>query len=286
MAAAARRGIGVLPVVEQTPDWAAAHPGDLTSPARDPATVQAFVEALVARYGPRGSLWAERPELPRLPIRAWQIWNEPNLPGVWSERPYAPSYVATLRAAAAGVRRADPSATVVLAGVVNRSWIALRQLYKAGAQGLFDVVALHPYTREPRNVLRLVRLARREMRKHGDAELPIWITELSWPAARSRSAKGKLNRRFGIEVTTAGQSSRLREALALLAAARKELRIGAVSWYTWLSREEGPSPFDWSGLRRLRHGKPVSVPALAAFRRAARALEGCAKARDDARRCA
>jgi hypothetical protein len=285
VAAAARRGIGVLPVVEQTPAWAALRPGTLTSAPRDPAAVEAFLAALVERYGPRGSFWAERPELPRLPIRAWQIWNEPNLPGVWSERPYARSYVATLRAAAAGVRKADPGATVVLAGVVNRSWVALRKLYGAGARGLFDAVAIHPYTRKPRNVIRLVQLARREMRKHGDGKLPIWITELSWPAARSRSAKGKVNRRFGIEVTAAGQATRLGVALERLAAARKRLRIGQVSWYTWLSAEAGPSPFDWSGLRRVRDGERVSVPALAVFRRAARILQGCAKARD-ARRCA
>ena len=56
-------------------------------------------------------------------------------------------------------------------------------------------------------------------------------------------------------------------------------------WYTWLSSEAGPSAFDWSGLRRLREGAAVDAPALAAFRRSARALEGCAKA-TDARRCA
>jgi hypothetical protein len=286
VAAAARRGIGVLPVVEQAPAWASLRPGDLTAAPRDPAAVEAFLATLVARYGPSGTFWAEHPELPRMPIRAWQIWNEPNLARVWSERPYAPSYVATLRAAAAGVRKADPRATVVLAGLVNRSWRALRELYEAGAGGLFDVVALHPYTRKPRNVIRLVELMRQELRRHGDAKLPIWITELSWPAARSRSANGKINRRFGIEVTTAGQAIRLGQALGQLAAARKRLLIGHVSWYTWLSAEAGPSPFDWSGLRRVRSGRHVSVPALAVYRRAARILQGCAKARSDARRCA
>jgi hypothetical protein len=36
----------------------------------------------------------------------------------------------------------------------------------------------------------------------------------------------------------------------------------------------------------VRDGRHVSVPALAVFRQAARRLEGCAKARADARRCA
>ena len=92
-----------------------------------------------------------------------------------------------LRAVAAGVRSADPGATIVLAGLTNRSWLALRQLYKFGARGLFDVVALHPYTRRAEDVLKLVRFARRVMAKHGDGRLPVWITELSWPAAQGRA---------------------------------------------------------------------------------------------------
>ena len=269
-------------MIEQTPAWAATRPGDLTSAPADPATAQAFAAALVARYGPAGTFWAEHPELPRLPLRQWQVFNEPNHTGFWSERPYAPSYVATLRAVAAGIRGADPGATIVLAGLTNRSWLALRQLYKAGARGSFDVVALHPYTRRAEDVLRLVRYARRVMRANGDAALPVWITELSWPAAQGQRRAG---RGIGIEVSAAEQAALLGQALTLLAKARKRQNIGKVLWYTWLSSEAGPNPFDWSGLRRQRGDGAVSTPALAVFRRAARRLEGCRKT-SDARRCA
>ena len=61
VAAAAQRGLAVLPVVQSTPGWAARRPGDTASPPRDPATFGRFLAALVARYGPQGSLWAERP---------------------------------------------------------------------------------------------------------------------------------------------------------------------------------------------------------------------------------
>ena len=46
---------------------------------RGTAAYTQFLTALVGRYGPSGSLWAEQPGLPRMPIRDWQIWNEPNL---------------------------------------------------------------------------------------------------------------------------------------------------------------------------------------------------------------
>ena len=286
VAAAARRGIVVQPVVEQPPSWVSTRPGDTSSPPRDPAAVSAFLATLVGRYGPAGTFWQENPQLPRLPIRAWQIWNEPNHIGVWSQQPYPRPYVRTLRAAAAGVRQADPGATVVLAGLVNRSWLALRALYRAGAHGLFDAVAIHPYTLKPKNVVRLVQLSRREMRRRGDGKLPIWVTELSWPAAKTRSAKGKVGRRFGFEVTPAGQALRLGKALRLLSEARKRLRIGFVSWYTWISSETGPSSFDWAGLRRMIDGRAVSTHTMTVYRRWARRLEGCRKAGADARRCA
>ena len=280
VAAAAQRGLAVLPVVQSTPGWAARRPGDTASPPRDPATFGRFLAALVARYGPQGSLWAERPELPRVPIRDWQVWNEPNITRYWSQQPFAKSYVRLLRAAHAALHAADPGATVVLAGLPNESWKALRSIYKAGGRGHFDAVALHPYTRKPSDVLRLIRYARRVMRKRGDGSTPVWVTELSWPAA-----KGKVPRPAGFEVSEKGQARRLRTALRLLSAARRRQRIARVFWYTWLSTEAGPSAFDWSGLRRLREGAAVDAPALAAFRRSARRLEGCAKT-TDARRCA
>jgi hypothetical protein len=281
VAAAAARGMPVLPVVQHTPPWAATRPADAHSPPRDPAAVEALFVALVGRYGPSGTFWAERRDLPRLAIRAWQVWNEPNHAGFWSEQPYAESYVRTLTAAAAGIRRADPGATVVLAGLTNTSWIALRQLYDAGAHGQFDVVALHPYTARPADVLRLVRLSRRVMREHGDAALPVWITELSWPAAQ-----GRVPSTLKFEVDDRQQASLLGRALHMLAAARKRLRIERVYWYTWLSSERGPSEFDWAGLRRIRGGRTVGTPALWKFRQVARKLEGCRKAPGNAARCA
>jgi len=281
VAAASGRRIAVLPVVHLAPSWLTLNPHDPASPPSDPASLGRFFSQLVRRYGPDGSLWQERPQLPRVPIRTWQVWNEPNLAGYWAEQPFAPSYVAALRAAAGSVRAADPGATIVLAGLPGKSWVALRKVYDAGGRGLFDAVAVHPYTRRPREVLRIIRYVRRAMRANGDGSLPIWVTELSWPASR-RNASDPI----GIGVTELGQAARLHAALRILAAARERLGIGRVLWYTWLSKEDGDSVFDWSGLRRVRDGRRVAAPAMRVFRRWARKLEGCRKAPGDAARCA
>ena len=276
----ARRRLRVLPIVHRTPGWASRNPANLYSAPRDEAPYAAFLTALVGRYGPNGSLWRERPELPKVPIRDWQIWNEPDLTRYWAEQPFAKDYARLVRAADAALKAADPGSRTILAGFPNESFNSLAKVYAAGARGSFDAVALHPYTGKPRNVVKLVELARGVMRRNRDAKVPIWVTELSWPAAQGR-VKGTR----GFETTERGQASRLRDGLKRLAAARRRLRIERVFWYTWLSTDQGPNSFEYSGLRRLKGGKPVSAPSLAEYRRAARRLEGCAKAPGDASRC-
>jgi hypothetical protein len=266
---AAGRGLGVVPVVEGTPAWAAERPGDPASPPRDPADYGRFLEALVGRYGPAGSLWRAHPEVRRRPIRDWQVWNEPNLNFHWSTQPFARSYVRLLRAAHRALGRADPAARVILAGLPNRSWVALRAIYRAGGRGAFDAVAIHPYTSRPRNVVTIIRYGRRVMRRFRDRRKPIWVTELSWPAA-----KGKVKRVVGIETDDRGQARRLRRGLLQLAIARRRYRIERVYWYTWLSAEGGELWSNWSGLRRVRNGEIVSAPALRVFRAVARRLRG------------
>jgi hypothetical protein len=277
--AAARRHLAVLPVVESTPGWARKYPFHAAPPG-DLKAVRRFFGALVRRYGPEGTFWVERPDLPRVPIRAWQIFNEPNLRGFWSSQPFAKSYVPVLRVAERALHAADPGATVVLAGLANRSWHDLRSIYRAGGRGHFDAVALHPYTARPADVLRLVRRARRVMRQHGDNRLPIWITEFTW------TARGKVSEPFDLDTTDSGQASRLANVLRRFVAAQRSARIARVFWYTWLSDEAVDGAFNWSGLRRLRGGTPFDTPALQRFREAAQLLEGCVKAPGDASRCA
>ena len=268
VAAAAARRLRVLPVVHRTPDWAAASAGGgAAATPKGTASYTAYLQALVGRYGPSGSLWAEQPGLPRMAIRDWQIWNEPNLTRYWSAQPFAKSYVRLLKASRRALRAADPGSRTILAGLPNESWIALRKVYKAGGRRAFDAVALHPYTGKPRNVIKLIEFARREMRKYGDKRKPVWLTELSWPASKGKTAGAP-----GFVTTEQGQASRLKQALKLLTGARKRLRIERVVWYTWISREGSQNSFDWSGLRRVRGDQVVTAPSFSVYRAAARRL--------------
>lgn len=277
----AERGLSVLPVVQYTPGWAALHPGSLTSPPASPATYANFVGGLVRRYGSRGAFWTQNPQIPRVPIRMWQIWNEPESPLAWSEQPsWAPSYVKMLRAARVAVKAADPSAKVVLGGLTNFSWDYLAQIYKVpGARGAFDVVAVHPYTKYPSGVVVIIERNRNVMNRAGDGRKPILATELGWPSSRGHTPQ------YGFETTEAGQAQRLTAVLPLLARRRRGLRLIGFYYYTWMGTEPSTQSFDYAGLLRFDRGQISFKPVYSAFRRGALAIEHCRRKANVATRC-
>jgi len=284
-AQAARNGLRVLPVINGAAPWARLDPERTWSPPADPEAYGRFVGLLVQRYGRGGTFWAAHPELPALPTRDWQIWNEPaggqgktSTSYFWdADLPFEPRYVAMLRASRAAARAADPQARTLIGGLLGRAWDSAEQMYAGGAQPYFDGIALHPYTRKPQDVVLSVRLVRRVMRAHGDNAKPIVLTEFGWPSSVGRVPA---NRGYGFEKTRRGQAAVIAAALPLLAKARKALRLTGVYWYTWAGRDTDLLDiFDYSGLRTvLPSGEVVPKPAEKIFRQTVRSLEGCAVA--------
>jgi hypothetical protein len=263
--AAARAKIDVLGLIVRTPSWAAQQPGQPFSPPRDPGDYAAFATALVARYGPNGELWREHPEVAPRPVRAWQIWNEPNIGVYWTKQPFMRGYARLLNAAYAAIKHADAKATVAMAGLANFSWRDLRRLFRRGGARLrFDVAAVHPFSGRPSNTVKIVALNREVLDRNGARSKPIWLTELTWSSAKGR--KRKLTKNW--ETTEAGQAQRLRMAYRLFVKARKLLRLERIYWYTWVTVDrDSPNSFDYSGLRTQRpDGTIVDKPAARAFR--------------------
>jgi hypothetical protein len=278
VAAAARAGLIVRPVVIAAPRWARLHPALEFSPPRDPAQYAAFVTALVERYGPHGTFWSSHPKLRSMPIRSWQIWNEPvggdgdTTPSVfWSDdEPFQDRFVALTRAAYAAIKAADPSATVVLGALVGKSWLQLQRIYEAGGGGSFDAVALHPYTVNPTDVLQVLRNVRAVMAAHGDGAKPIHITEITWPAFDIAQVL-----QAGYSRTVVNQAWWLRKTFQAILRERAALGVSLVLWYTWIGRDRSEADvFDHAGLLNLANGTLRVKPALRDFRRIARRAEG------------
>jgi hypothetical protein len=282
VSAAAARRIRILPVLITAPGWAAKSPGHLSSPPKDNGAYARYAALLVRRYGPQGSFWREHPTLPRMTIRHWQIWNEPSFRQFWSDKAWARGYVKLLKRAHKAIKAADHGAKVVLAGLPNDSWHSLELVYNAGGRGQFDVAAFHPFTDKVSGVREILQRARNVMAKNGDGRKPLFVTELSWTAA-----KGRTHVTYGNEQSARGQAQRLAAAYRMLARERRRLRIGRVYWYTWASYDRDRFyPFDWAGLVKVDGRKVSKKPAYTAFRRTALKLEGCRRKAERADRCA
>lgn len=126
--------------------------------------------------------------------RVWQIWNEPNTQDFWKPQPNPARYVSLLQEAYLAAKYADPNAIIVFAGL-NGNGIDgnddaqltsdfLQTTYAAGARGYFDVMAIHPFMLPNSGIetLRAKISATRElMNKHGDENIPLWLTEIGAP---------------------------------------------------------------------------------------------------------
>ncbi len=280
---AALRGIDLLPVVNEAPRWARAYPRRDKSPPKDNGDYARFVGALVERYGPSGSFWAEDPTVPKRPLREWQIWNEPHLTSYWdapakSRWGYPRGYGTLLRSAWTAIKVRDPGATVVLAGITQRAWEEIEELYRVGRiKGFFDVAALQIFPLTVRRAVIATRLFRQALRHRRDGRKPIYLTELSWPASKGRTPKV----RYLAHETERSMAAKLATAYGRLARERRALGLRRVFWFTWATRYgRGGSVFNYAGLMEFGGGPAdrfIAQPALGAYERVARKLQGCEK---------
>lgn len=251
---AAKAGIRVLPFLSGAPEWAVPAKkvpgaGGLKAPARLPVSGAgrtgwvAFLTAAVARYGPNGSFWSEHPGVPKLPIRVWQIWNEPNFK-YFIAKPNPTEYGKLVKISYTALKAADPGAQVVLAGLFSRpkgarnaagkhkslNWYAsdfVDRMYETtpGLKTRYSGAALHPYTINARELPEVTEEFRNVLAENKDAGKGLWITELGWSAGPKSSsnlfAKGP-----------AGQARELKTSLTLLRNKQVKWKVKSVFWFS------------------------------------------------------
>jgi polysaccharide biosynthesis protein PslG len=219
-----------------------------------------FAGAAVNRYGPGGTFWLDHPELPYLPVHAWQIWNEQNSPFFFRPGPDPESYAALLRAAANEIRAADPRAEIVLGGVwsaddtpsgVVGSARYMRALYRVPqVSDSFDGIAIHPYDAHVRGVFEQISAVRRAARRAGDGGVDLWVTELGW------ASSGRPNE--GLVKGAAGQARMLTRAFGRLLGRADRYHLRGAFWYAWRDTDRGRAVCRWCAYSGLvsREGVP------------------------------
>jgi len=147
---AARHGIEPLPVVTYAPPWARVEPNELGSAPSNYQAYADYLKLLIARYGPDGQFWKEKPGVPYRPVRIWQLWNEPGVQYQWSPQADWPrKYGELLKLGYTTVKQADPGAKVVMAGLANASWEEIAALYEQARSTATSTSRRSTTTRRP-----------------------------------------------------------------------------------------------------------------------------------------
>jgi hypothetical protein len=265
----ASQGLTLMPVLTNAPDfYRRAGSGRAANRPENLQTMADWAQALVRRYGPDGTLWIERPDLPKVPIRVWQIWNEPSLRVYWG-RPNAREYAEMLRTVGRAIEAVDPGAEIVTAGLPPSRLLDavpldryLKQLYSAGGRSIFDTLAINAYAKDEVELEKLLLSVRKLMRQRGDTAR-IWITELGW---------GDKGPRHRFIVGRKKQAQRITHSFAVVRKLRRRLRLRGLVYFSWRDSRPYPPLFRnlWglhTGLLNVQGGRK---PAYRAFVRAAR----------------
>jgi hypothetical protein len=233
-------------------------------PPTQPERFAGWAALLVQRYGPRGSFWKDHPDTPKLPITAWQVWNEPNIRAWWAPQPDPTAYAHLLEQTSAAIRKVDRGAEIVAAGLPTSHLGMpgadfLAAVYKAGAKGSFDTAAVHPYAATPAAVVERVKAVQNVIAANGD-NAKLWVTEVGWGTG---GAPGPLT------VTRTQQAEYVKDALTRLHA----LGVRGVVVFQW----RDPKPVAgrrqiWPYYAGLLDADAKPKPSLAAFSSAAAAV--------------
>jgi hypothetical protein len=246
---AAEHGMRVFPFLWGTPEWVSPYPSaEPVESAWQRYAWTSFLREAVHRYGPGGEFWEENPDLPRAPIRRWELWNEENIV-TFSHRPNPVRFAELVRLSGRVLHRADPGSKLILGGFFGRplqvppnvaSGDFLSRLYRARrVKPFFDGVALHPYVSQAGAMRPQIDNLRRVMRVHNDAETPLYVTELGWGSDNfeSRWERGPY-----------GQARELDRAFAMLADNRRRWHIGGIWWFSWVDASGACQFCDSAGL--------------------------------------
>jgi hypothetical protein len=257
-------GIEVLPFLTGAPRWAIPVDHRYRSPKTLPVRTAAqrsgwtkFTREAVLRYGPTGSFWATHPGVARRPVRTWQIWNEPNFM-YFVAKPNPAEYGKLVKLSFSTIRRVDPGAKLILAGLFARPAEAnltrkpplayfaadfLDRLYRStpGIKSKFQGIAIHPYTATYKRLEPYIEEVRDALRRHHDAGKGLWLTEIGWssqpPTKKNSFAKGR-----------GGQANQLKGAFRVLERRAAKWHLKRVYWFS-IDDQRGSCNFcDGSGL--------------------------------------
>ncbi|MFP4058354.1 MAG: beta-galactosidase [Candidatus Brocadiia bacterium] len=155
----ARRGVRVYQIFHDTPPWT--HPGE--GKGRNPddlRCVYRFARRVAEHYKGR--------------VRAWEVWNEPDIPNFWPH--LSDAFAGVQKAAYLGFKAGDPDLPVLLASFCRGRCAFDEALFESGIADYFDIFNWHVYA-PPARYPHILGGYLDLLEAHGCAERPVWLTE-------------------------------------------------------------------------------------------------------------
>ena len=167
----AKNDIRILGLIGYNAPWT----GKEWNDAPDPDQFVSFVRTVVNRYKDR--------------VKFWEIWNEPEARVYWKKQDGMKTYTELLKAVYPVIKKEDPSSVVLMGATSDTHSIALKQIYRNGGKGYFDIVNVHPFVDpvKPNVMARLKGIHNailKVMETYGDGNKDIWWTELGAPGVK------------------------------------------------------------------------------------------------------
>ena len=213
-------GITLIPYIMYTPKWASTDQDEgryWRSPPADFDEFGEFVFDLVTRYKDR--------------IHSWELWNEPDIEWYWTGTPE--EFARYIKVGSDAVRRADPTATIVLGGIAYQPDF-IRTLFRDhGVSPYVDVVNMHNYYETwhhgpVENIGEYIRRVDEIVERYGDGQ-PLWMAEVGYSSVREGARVSEDYTAFyAYEHTPEYQAVQLAKTVVSALATD---RLSALAWY-------------------------------------------------------
>jgi len=118
-------------------------------------------------------------------IKYWEIWNEPDSSTYWTLKDNLKTYTELLKKSYRKLKEVDSSFIVVLGGMTDEGYYALKNIIHHGGAEYFDIFNFHPFVdplgEDPMKMLGYrLKPVLRELKKNS-LNKKIWITEIGCP---------------------------------------------------------------------------------------------------------
>lgn len=173
----AKHNINILGLLHYSASWASSCGKWNCPPAYNELFVK-YASSVVRRYKDK--------------VKYWEIWNEPDSRIYWDPQDSLKSYCVLLKDVYLALKKADPDCKILNGGFAG-GISSVNRLYENGAKDYFDILNMHIFE-SPMNdgaakrISAYPKLAYKIMKRNGDENKKIWITEIGCPGVKRGSS--------------------------------------------------------------------------------------------------